>query len=173
MLIGFHNGRCNTCEQRIVPNDMLEHADENDYTEAEIDIIDNIYKTQPAFIHTIESLRGLWNKLTKKHNSLVKTTHRSVKKFREDLANVIGFLKDKSKEKVKEILTSDEYIQYKKDSLSYAIKLKRFLNNWGVNPYNLGSYLRRRRQHSIFLYSGHNTIRRFKSRLLRKFRFRI
>ena len=172
MLVGFHHGRCNTCDQRYIPNNMLPNEiTDNDY-DAEMDIIDNFYKTQPGFVYTIESLKGAWNKVNRKYSRLYKSTNSSLKKFRVDFAHVAGFLKDKSRQKVKEILSSTEYVEYKRDSLSYAVKLRKFLNDWGVSPYNLGAYLRRNGSHPVFLYSGYR-LRSFKNKLLRKFRFRI
>jgi hypothetical protein len=138
-----------------------------------METIDNFYKTQPAFVNELNTLKSAWALTEKKGVQLTKTTNKSLKLFHAEINDVRCFLKDKLKQKFREITKLTEYTEYKKAAQSYGAKLRGFIQRWGVDIYTLGTYLRRNGGRSSFLLLARYRLGSFRRRFLRKFRIRI
>jgi hypothetical protein len=172
-----HNGTrvavCSVCNEPVVPRDIFQYeSDSDEDINTELEVVDTIYKTQPTFVGEIETLKKSSAFVKRTHGRLLKSATESSKTFHAELKDVVSFLKDKHKQKLKEFLKSDDYVEFRKSATKYLGSLRRFTNKWGVNEYMLGRYLRRNRINSIFILSGWR-LARIKNRIVRKFRIRI
>lgn len=168
---GLPYARCTVCDAHVVPHDIV-HADTLQTENNEMDTIDNFYKTQPAFVNEINTLKSSSALVEKKHSEMRKFTNKSVKIFQAEVNDVRCFLKDKLRQKLNEIKKGAEYVDYKRATQSHAAKLRRFIQRWGIDVYTLSTYLRRNGGKSKFLLTGYR-VRRFNRIFLRKFRIRI
>ena len=168
---GLLYARCTLCDAHVAPRDII-HADNTDTENNEMETIDHFYKTQPAFVNEINMLKSSWASVEKKHAEMRKFSNKSAKIFQAEVNDVRCFLKDKVKQKLKEIKKATEYTNYKRATQSHGAKLRGFIQRWGVDVYTLGTYLRRNRVKAKFLLNGYR-VRRFNRSFLRKFRIRI
>lgn len=134
--------RCRECNTPVVPNEVLQEAENFVTTTNDNNIVKFMWETEPEFKKGLKSLRTLETPISKSSTAL-KSKHKALlAEHKEDIDVHVQIIKYKVKQVQNKYTSLEEYKTMGKLVSKYNTAYKHFLKRWGMDSWTIRSGLR-------------------------------
>jgi len=128
---------CPTCDVHIVPNDVLEAAEQFHSGDTKNEVIKFLWETDENFKAYLIHMRTLKHENVRLSRIYNKKEAEVLKDYKELIKPHVETLKEIVRGAKKNVMKSEEHIQSKKAFMKYAIGLGKLRREWGISVWEL------------------------------------
>jgi hypothetical protein len=162
---------CPTCDVHIVPNDVLEAAEQFHSGDTKHEVIKFLFETDEKFKEDLVNLRTLKRENTRLGRVSNKKEAEVLKDFNDLIKPHVQTLKEIVTGTKKNFMKSEEHINFKKSFLKCVVASRKFRREWGISMWELRSAFKKIPAAKAFMpdefyrYRLHPSLRKFNVRI--------